>query len=106
LSRAKRLIAVGAIGVASALIPATAASAGQSWGAVPLPQRGQSWGSKGQSWGSVLEGQSWGVVPETTPCGATNAPFWCGLSNNDGSYDRTYHWWEIGVCLFGCGESA
>jgi hypothetical protein len=73
LSRAERLIAVGAIGVASALIPATAASAGQSWV----------------------------VVPETTPCGASNAPFWCGVV-----VPRHHHFWEIGVCLFGCGESA
>jgi hypothetical protein len=106
LSRAKRLIAVGAIGVASALIPATAASAGQSWGAVPLPQRGQSWGSKGQtwakgqSWGSVLEGQSWGVVPETTPCGAANPPFWCGVV-----VPQHHHFWEFGLSFYG-GESA
>jgi hypothetical protein len=79
LSRAKRLIAVGAIGAASALIPATAASAGQTWA-------GQTW-AKGQTWA-------------TTPCGADNAPFWCGVV-----VPRHHHFWEFGLSFYG-GESA
>lgn len=40
----------------------------------------------------------------STRCPTATSHLWCGLANNDGSYDRTYHWWEIGVCLFGCPE--
>jgi hypothetical protein len=81
------LIAVGAIGVASALIPATAASAGQTWA--------------GNSWGSVLEGQTWaGQTWATTPCGAANPPFWCGVV-----VPHHVHFWQFGLSFYG-GESA
>jgi hypothetical protein len=94
LSRARRLIAVGAIGAASALIPATSASAGQTWAGQTWA--GNSWASRGQTWA----GQSWGVVPETTPCGAANPPFWCGVV-----VPHHVHFWQFGLSFYG-GESA
>jgi hypothetical protein len=75
-----RKFIVGAVVATGMLVPAAPALAGQSWLAKPLPA--------------------------TTPCSGAASHVWCGLGNNDGSYDRTYHWWEIGVCLFGCPESA